>query len=228
MATSKSQRIGVFVIAAVMAIGTLFSFYAIILQNSNAQIDAEKRAETQKELEAEYDKYNEEVVAYQAKVQEEDAKVLEEYGHLLREYQDRPAKFDADKVDELKTEDLVKGDGKTVESSEDMRAYYIGWNKDGKVFDGSIDQESDEIGSPLYPGTGAIQGWLDGVVGMKIGGVRELTIPSELAYGDQEVGDDIPANSPLKFIIVAVPLIQTPEPEMSEKLQDLLGQYQQQ
>ena len=66
-----------------------------------------------------------------------------------------------------------------------------------------------------------IQGWLDGIVGMKIGGVREITIPSVLAYGDQEQGK-IPANSPLKFVVM---LIEKPEEiEISEELESLYGE----
>lgn len=64
-----------------------------------------------------------------------------------------------------------------------MAMYYIGWNPDGKIFDQSIDGET--LKSPLsLDGVGAsdvIVGWKKGLLGMKVGGVRELTIPS--GYG---------------------------------------------
>jgi FKBP-type peptidyl-prolyl cis-trans isomerase len=49
-----------------------------------------------------------------------------------------------------------------------------------------------------------IEGWNQGVLGMKIGGVRELTIPAELAYGETGSGK-IPANSPIKFVLMTIP-----------------------
>lgn len=66
-----------------------------------------------------------------------------------------------------------------------MAMYYIGWNPDGiKIFDQSIDGET--LKSPLsLDGVGVsdvIVGW-KGLLGMKVGGVRELTIPSDMAYG---------------------------------------------
>ena len=48
-------------------------------------------------------------------------------------------------------------------------------------------------------------GWYDGVEGMKIGGVREVTIPAGLAYGETGSGEDIPPNTPIKFLIMAIP-----------------------
>lgn len=55
-----------------------------------------------------------------------------------------------------------------------------------------------------------IQGWLEGISGMRIGGVREITIPSVLAYGETDNGV-IPANSPLKFVVMLIPLKEEPE-----------------
>jgi hypothetical protein len=68
-----------------------------------------------------------------------------------------------------------------------------------------------------------IQGWLEGIEGMHIGGIREIEIPSILGYGDQEQ-NDIPANSPLKFIVM---LIEKPaeieKPEELVKIAEELG-----
>ena len=43
---------------------------------------------------------------------------------------------------------------------------------------------------------------------MKVGGVRELTIPSDMAYGETGSGEDIPANTPLKFVVMAIPPVE--------------------
>jgi hypothetical protein len=63
-----------------------------------------------------------------------------------------------------------------------------------------------------------LEGWNLGIVGMKLGGVREITIPSELAYKDEE-SDVIPANSPLKFIVMLISSIEEIEP--SDELYEL-------
>jgi hypothetical protein len=60
---------------------------------------------------------------------------------------------------------------------------------------------------------------------MKVGGVRELTIPSDKAYGEAGSGDKIPANTPLKFIVMVIP---TPEAIKEPAVpQELLQYYQQ-
>ncbi|MBF0256528.1 MAG: FKBP-type peptidyl-prolyl cis-trans isomerase, partial [Gammaproteobacteria bacterium] len=71
------------------------------------------------------------------------------------------------------------------------------WLMDGKKFDSSRDR-----GEPfeLVLGQGSvIPGWEQGLMGMRVGGKRELIIPPELAYGKRAVADVIPANSTLKF-----------------------------
>ncbi len=66
-----------------------------------------------------------------------------------------------------------------------------------------------------------------GVVGMKIGGVREITIPAAQAYGEAGSGEDIPANTPLKFILMIIPSPEKiAEPEMPAELQRLYSQGQ--
>ena len=59
---------------------------------------------------------------------------------------------------------------------------------------------------------------------MNVGGIRELTIPSDLAYGETGSGDDIPANTPIKFVMMVIP---TPETiEQPEIPTELLQYYQ--
>jgi peptidylprolyl isomerase len=100
----------------------------------------------------------------------------------------------------LKYFDLVEGEGETAESGMQVSVHYTGWLTDGTKFDSSIDR-----GQPfVFPlGTGnVIAGWDDGVQGMKVGGIRQLNIPSELAYGESGAGSGtIPPNATLVFEI---------------------------
>ena len=98
----------------------------------------------------------------------------------------------------LEIEDLVIGEGAKAVSGDEVTVHYTGWLLNGTKFDSSLDR-----GQPLTFKLGVgdvIEGWDRGVRGMQTGGVRKLTIPSELAYGDRAVGGGlIPANSTLVF-----------------------------
>jgi len=100
---------------------------------------------------------------------------------------------------ELQTETLVVGDGIAATTSKRVTVHYEGRLLDGTVFDASKPR-----GAPFSFTIGAgkvIKGWEQGLVGMKVGEVRRLTIPSDLAYGATGVGDVIPPNSDLIFEI---------------------------
>ncbi|NLA42843.1 hypothetical protein GX865_01620 [Candidatus Saccharibacteria bacterium] len=221
MATSKAHRIGIIIIAVVMAVGTIGSFFIMIVANKNQEIDARAREEDGKEFQKIYAEYEKEIEAYQKKLAEESEKLSPKYYDEMVGYKSKAQPFDGSKVKDLVKKDLKKGDGAEIKKPEEMRAYYIGWNEKGKIFDSSIKGESL---APPIDVDGVIQGWLKGVVGMKMGGVRELTIPSDLAYGDKKHSDDIPANAPLKFIIKAVPKSKLEEPPVPEELMKLMGQ----
>jgi len=92
--------------------------------------------------------------------------------------------------------DTVVGKGAEAVSGKSVTVHYTGTLKDGTKFDSSLDRKE-----PFTFSLGAgqvIKGWDSGIVGMKVGGKRKLTIPSELAYGANAVGA-IPANSTLIF-----------------------------
>ena len=92
----------------------------------------------------------------------------------------------------------VGGGAKAVRHAK-ISVHYTGWLEDGTKFDSSVDR-----GTPFQftLGTGqVIPGWDMGVGGMKVGGKRELLIPSVLAYGEQGAGGVIPPNATLKFEI---------------------------
>ena len=80
-----------------------------------------------------------------------------------------------------------------------VRVHYTGWLEDGTKFDSSVDRK-EPFEFPLGAGY-VIQGWDRGVAGMKVGGVRRLFIPSQLAYGDGGAGSVIPPNATLIFEI---------------------------
>lgn len=96
----------------------------------------------------------------------------------------------------LQIEDIKVGSGPAVKSGDTVVINYTGTLLDGTKFDSSYDR-----GQPFTTQIGVgqvIKGWDEGVVGMKVGGKRKLTIPPDLAYGDQAVGS-IPPNSTLVF-----------------------------
>ena len=99
----------------------------------------------------------------------------------------------------LQIEDIEIGDGAEATSGTKVTVHYTGTLTDGKKFDSSVDR-----GTPFGFTIGAgqvIEGWEKGVLGMKVGGKRKLTIPPELAYGERGAGDAIPPNSTLIFEI---------------------------
>ncbi|MEK6580736.1 MAG: FKBP-type peptidyl-prolyl cis-trans isomerase, partial [Bdellovibrionota bacterium] len=85
------------------------------------------------------------------------------------------------------------GTGTEAKSGKQVKVHYTGWLTDGKKFDSSVDR-----GQPFQFALGAgmvIKGWDQGVSGMKVGGKRKLTIPSDLAYGPRGAGGLIPPNA---------------------------------
>lgn len=211
MATTKAQRIGIWIIAAFMFVGTIGSFAIIVLANQNQQTD-QARINT---LSAQYEK---DTKVYQEKVDAQAKELSAMYFEKFNQFANRPAVFDKGGVSELKTEDLVVGDGAELTSESTFTAYYLGWTPNGKVFDGSIADGALKAPITASPG-GVIKGWTEGANGMKVGGVREMTIPSDLAYGEAGSGESIPANSPLKFIVMVIPTPEViPQPEIPAEL----------
>jgi FKBP-type peptidyl-prolyl cis-trans isomerase FkpA len=202
MATTRSQRWGILAILVVTVVGTLGSFAVMILANDNQAKDAARQQELSAKYQADYK-------GYQAKVDAQSAQLSKQYYDEFKQYTSQVSAFDRDSVKELNTEDITVGDGAAIDGTTKFAAYYIGWNPKGKIFDQSINGEALKAPLPIADGldnASLIPGWKEGMKGMKIGGVRVLTIPSDKAYGEQGQGDDIPANTPLKFVVMAIPL----------------------
>ena len=101
-------------------------------------------------------------------------------------------------VTELKIEDTKIGTGTEVKSGNTVTVNYIGRLINGAVFDTSVGKQPFST----VIGTGqVIKGWDQGILGMKIGGIRRLIIPPDLAYGAQGAGGSIPPNATLIFDI---------------------------
>jgi len=99
----------------------------------------------------------------------------------------------------LVIEDIKIGEGQEVEKFNIVTVNYTGLLEDGTKFDSSLNPGRTPFRFTVGAGQ-VIQGWDQGLIGMKIGGKRKLTIPPELGYGSRDNGP-IPANSTLIFEI---------------------------
>ncbi|HUJ73117.1 MAG TPA: FKBP-type peptidyl-prolyl cis-trans isomerase [Verrucomicrobiae bacterium] len=100
-------------------------------------------------------------------------------------------------VTELKIEDSKVGTGAEAVTGKSVTVHYTGRLTDGTKFDSSKDRNQPFVFQ--LGGGQVIKGWDQGVVGMKVGGVRKLTIPPSLGYGDRGAGGVIPPNATLVF-----------------------------
>ncbi len=101
-------------------------------------------------------------------------------------------------ADGLQYWDIKTGAGATAVSGKKVKVHYTGWLTSGKKFDSSVGKAPFEF--KLGAGE-VIKGWDEGVVGMKVGGKRQLRIPPELAYGARGYPGAIPPNATLIFDI---------------------------
>lgn len=181
MATAKHQRIGIWIIAIVMIVGTIGSFFVIILANNNQKTDV---ADQQKALE-QYKQQMKEAAEKNALA----SKPLEGYAAEA---------FDPATVTELKVETLKEGDGEAATENSTVNANYFGWTSDGKIFDST---NKDGTVTPIdFSLNQVIEGWKKGLTGVKTGSVVLLSIPTDQAYGPDAAQSGQPAG-PLKFVV---------------------------
>lgn len=140
---------------------------------------------------------------FNSKVGDEAARVALEKASAPSTAKPAPVQLDLNKnvttstMNELIITDERVGTGPEAVAGKNVSVNYIGTLTDGTKFDSSYDR-----GQPLEFVLGAgrvIQGWDQGLLGMKVGGKRKLVIPAEMAYGNRAVGDVIPANATLVF-----------------------------
>lgn len=205
--TSPWQRVVIIIVAILLLGSTIFTYMFIVMSSSNnSKANNEERIA---ELRAEYDAKNEELQAAAKPLSDKYFKEMSGYKtSQVKSY--NAAKANSEK---LKTEDLKVGTGRELAADDtDYSAYYIGWCADGSIFDSSFSYAAEDtdkenptgLSAPLPISSGLIEGWKQGVVGMKLGGVRQLTIPGELAYGESRSDVCGTTNAPLKFVVMAI------------------------
>lgn len=226
MATKRSQRVGIWAIAVVLVVSTIAMFVGLMLAPGNDARDQQRQEELIAEYQQDYEEYQDAIAVHACEVGEP------YYAALANYRDDRVAAWDGSGVDELVTEDIVAGDG-DIEDPAEYAAYYIGWTPDGSTFDSSFDEgREDCLSMPITPVYGGmIEGWDEGVESMQVGGVRQLTIPSDMGYGELGSQDPmtgeyaIEPDTPLRFIVMVVEVPEEPdimEPVMNPELERLL------
>ena len=209
--TSTKTRVFIILIAVIM-VGSIIASYAAIVASgskstSSGEVDEAKVAEYKEKLDT---------------LQEEFVDETREDFEDFVEYKSEIVAYNENKANEggVQVKDLKVGTGKKLAKDDtDYLAYYVGWCADESIFDSSFDSNDNPSGfkSILDPSVGLIEGWGVGVEGMKIGGIREITIPGELAYGEtMEICGG--KNKPIKFMIMTK--------ENSGSLADLYEQLQ--
>lgn len=201
--TSLSQRIVIGIIAVLLLASTI-AIYALIVLNG------EKNKATSSVKKEELAAVTKELTAKQDELKAASDKMSKQYFGTLNSFRNKVKAYNAETVQNagLKPTDLKVGTGAEItNSTKSYYAYYIGWCPDESVFDSSFDdaKKPTSLKAPLAVTNPAslIAGWSEGIKGMKIGGVREVDIPSALAYGNEREICGA-KNSPLKFIILPV------------------------
>ena len=198
--TSGKQRVFISLIAIVMLGSILASYVAIVMNGSSSKNDSSELKVDEAKI-AEYTEEYEKAVANFSEATKDDFNRFSKYRSEVKAYNESTANEEG-----IKTKDYEVGSGAEITGKDSQYlAYYIGWCADETVFDSSFDDSENPtaLAKIVDPSVGMIEGWNKGVVGMKIGGIREMTIPGELAYGEtQEICGGL--NKPLKFIAMAV------------------------
>lgn len=196
--TSVKQRVVISIIAFVMLGSVIASYVAIVAGgsggSSSTEISDEKAAEYQ--------------AAYVEKLEEFQTASLSDF-QKFSNYLSHVSAYDEEAANAggVVSKDYLEGDGRELtDGDSNYLAYYVGWCADGTIFDSSLDDNDSprKFAKVLNASQGMIQGWIEGIIGMKLGGVRRITVPGEQAYGSSmELCGGY--NKPLRFLVLAVP-----------------------
>lgn len=195
--TSPKQRAFIIVIAVAMVASIVASYAAIVISGSQRAASGEGKID-----EAKIAEYSE---AYNKVKAEFSEKTKGDFDEFIK-YKAEVAAYNEASANEggVQKKDLKTGNGKEItDGYTDYLAYYVGWCADESIFDSTYDSTSNPQAfvKILDASMGMIEGWNQGVEGMKLNGIRVITIPGELAYGDQmEICGG--KNKPLKFMVM--------------------------
>ena len=197
--TSPKQRIVISVIAIVMLGSIIASYAAIILNGGKSNTGSTDSGISSEKLSEYEDAYYAKLAEFKSATKGDFDKFIQYKGEI-KAYNESAANGGP-----VATKDLVIGDGKELTAGDsDYYAYYVGWCADESIFDSSFDDNDNpqSFAKILDASLGMIEGWQTGVIGMRVNGIREITIPSTLAYGDtMEICGGY--DKPLKFLVMA-------------------------
>jgi FKBP-type peptidyl-prolyl cis-trans isomerase len=198
--TSTKQRVVIIIIAIIM-LGSIIASYAAIIMNGGKSNTGNTDSKVDEAKILEYEEvYNKKLESFKELTKSDFNKFIA-YKSEVKAYNEASANAGS-----VQTRDLHKGSGRKITDGDDnYLAYYIGWCADESVFDSTLDDANNPkaFSKALDASLGMIEGWVLGVEGMHLGGVREITIPGELAYGDKmEICGGY--NKPLRFLVMPV------------------------
>ena len=199
--TSVGQRIAILLIAFIMLGSIIAGYVAIVASGNSVSKTGDTVSEITEEKKAEYE------AAYEEKKTEFAAATSDEYD-IFKNYLGEIHEYDEEVANnsDVTIKELYEGSGRELgESDKNYVAYYVGWCANGEVFDSSLDDATNPtmFVRALDVSGDLIKGWNEGVVGMKLGGVRRITMSGEKAYGDlREICGGY--YKPLRFLVMAV------------------------
>ncbi|MBQ3353227.1 FKBP-type peptidyl-prolyl cis-trans isomerase [Candidatus Saccharibacteria bacterium] len=195
--TSTKQRVIIGIIAVLM-LGSIIASYTAIILNGSGSSTASGDTGVDDAKVAEYQTAYDELLKEFSEKTKDDYDQFISYKSEIKAYNETSANDDG-----VQTKDLLKGSGSKIDEDTEYLAYYVGWCADETIFDSSFDDNDNptSFAKILDASLGMIEGWNEGVKGMRLGGIREITIPGELAYGDSmEICGGY--NKPLKFLVM--------------------------
>ncbi len=212
--TSPKQRIFIILIAIIMVGSIIASYAAIVINGSKGAAGSTEAGQIDDSKVAEYE------AAYNEKLEEFKKASKSDYDEFIG-FKSELKAFNEASANEagVEVKDLKEGTGSEV-SDDNYLAYYVGWCADESVFDSSFDNNDNPaaFSKILDPSAGMIEGWNEGVKGMKLGGIRRITMPGEMAYGESmEICGGY--NKPLRFMVMAIPK-EEPMKSMAAELDD--------